>query len=233
MDLAAPRYQLPDHVYFSLTAEGAVFLDVKQDKYAGLGSEQTGLLLSIVESNSAHTPVARELLGQLLEQQLLTTNSTHGKPVRPISLERASRALVDLDTEGAPSPTLMHSMNLLRAYLVANYRLRGRSLHHAVQQVQRRRAHRTRNRGPVDIEAAKELVAVFYRLRPLLYVAADRCILDSLVLVEFLSRYQIFPYWIFGVKTGPFHAHSWVQQGNCVLNDVPEHVRGFTPILAV
>jgi hypothetical protein len=35
------------------------------------------------------------------------------------------------------------------------------------------------------------------------------------------------------VQTKPFAAHCWVQQGDVVFNDTPEHVRRYTPILAV
>jgi hypothetical protein len=35
------------------------------------------------------------------------------------------------------------------------------------------------------------------------------------------------------VKTDPFYAHCWVQQGSFVFNDTPDYIRGFSPILVV
>jgi hypothetical protein len=52
-------------------------------------------------------------------------------------------------------------------------------------------------------------------------------------MIEYLSMYHVFPEWVIGVRTQPFGAHSWVQNGAVVLNDTPERVSSFTPILAV
>jgi hypothetical protein len=52
-------------------------------------------------------------------------------------------------------------------------------------------------------------------------------------LVNFLAGYGVFPQWVFGVKTDPFYAHCWVQQGSFVFNDTPDYIRGFSPILVV
>jgi hypothetical protein len=85
----------------------------------------------------------------------------------------------------------------------------------------------------LDLGAACKLVATFVHLRPLLFTTRDACLADSLSLVKFLSYYGIFPTWVFGVQTGPFAAHCWVQEGELVFNDTPDHVRRFTPILAI
>jgi hypothetical protein len=36
---------------------------------------------------------------------------------------------------------------------------------------------------------------------------------------------------VIGVKLNPFAAHCWLQVGDVVLNDLPERVAAFTPIL--
>jgi hypothetical protein len=38
--------------------------------------------------------------------------------------------------------------------------------------------------------------------------------------------------WVFGVKTWPFSAHCWVQQGDVVLSDYAENLPRFSPIFA-
>jgi len=81
--------------------------------------------------------------------------------------------------------------------------------------------------------SARSLVAAFIHLRPLLFATRDACLADSLALVLFLARYRLFPTWVFGVQTGPFAAHCWVQEAGVVFNDTPEHVRRYTPILTV
>ena len=76
-----------------------------------------------------------------------------------------------------------------------------------------------------------ELARVFRILRPIFYTAKDKCFFDSLVLLEFCSRYRLFPSWVIGVTTQPFQAHSWVQEGTIVVNDTAERARVFTPIV--
>lgn len=39
--------------------------------------------------------------------------------------------------------------------------------------------------------------------------------------------------WMFGVRTWPFSAHCWLQVGDAVLDDDPERVSRYTPIMAV
>lgn len=70
-------------------------------------------------------------------------------------------------------------------------------------------------------------------MRPLVITSHDKCLHDSLTLVHFLASEHFYPQWVIGVRTRPFAAHSWVQAGPLVLNDVHEYVRGFTPILVV
>jgi hypothetical protein len=85
----------------------------------------------------------------------------------------------------------------------------------------------------MDTAALHDAVSSYMRLRPFLFTAHDKCLLDSLTLIRFLARRRMFPAWVIGVRTRPFAAHSWVQSAGLVLNDVHEHVRSYTPILVV
>jgi len=82
-------------------------------------------------------------------------------------------------------------------------------------------------------QRAVELVCLFRRLRPLAFTAKDQCLFHALALVRFLAFYSVFPVWVVGVRTRPWAAHSWVQQGTLLLDSNPEHVCEYTPILSV
>ena len=75
--------------------------------------------------------------------------------------------------------------------------------------------------------------ARYTRLRPFALTTYDRCLNDSLALIHFLATQGHFPRWVIGVRVQPFGAHSWVQSGDVVLNDLPENVRHYRPILVV
>ena len=45
--------------------------------------------------------------------------------------------------------------------------------------------------------------------------------------------YDVYPTWVIGVRTKPWAAHSWVQQGTLLLDANPEQVCDYSPILAI
>ncbi|MEO1020428.1 MAG: lasso peptide biosynthesis B2 protein, partial [Pseudomonadota bacterium] len=59
------------------------------------------------------------------------------------------------------------------------------------------------------------------------------CLFDSLALLYFLARYEVFPQWVFAVQLKPFRAHCWVQSNSLVVNDVVANVRHYTPIMSI
>lgn len=72
----------------------------------------------------------------------------------------------------------------------------------------------------------------FDRLSPWL-PRAGPCLMRSLQQRLYLERRGHGAAWVFGVRTWPFEAHCWLQAGSVVLDDRPDHVAGFTPILVV
>jgi hypothetical protein len=59
------------------------------------------------------------------------------------------------------------------------------------------------------------------------------CVFRSFMLMRLLSRAGVHDlHWVFGVKTWPFSAHCWVQQGDVVLSDYAENLPRFSPIFA-
>jgi transglutaminase superfamily protein len=121
-------------------------------------------------------------------------------------------------------------LRFLQASLASSLLLRFRRFENIVQRLERRKRCRAVR---ADLERARAVVAKFLRLRPLLFSTNEACLRDSLALLEFLAAYGVAAAWMIGVRTRPFVAHSWVQQGSVVFNDTPEHVRRYKPILAV
>jgi hypothetical protein len=179
-------------------------------------------------------------LAKMLAAGMLTTDEVHGKEARPVSLPRPEAALtaVDLRSDADPfeaRPTIGAGrvLNFFRACFAARLALRMRSIASVVSGVAARKARQGGGAQALDLRKAREHVVAYVHLRPLLLTAKDACLFDSLVLVNYLAHYGLFPTWVFGVQTGPFAAHSWVQHGDVVFNDTPENVRRYTPILTV
>ena len=85
---------------------------------------------------------------------------------------------------------------------------------------------------PAEWNRAAQLTKAFLHHRPL-FPWDYRCLFDSLALIRFLSRFRLYPDWVFGVQDDPFSAHCWVQAGPLVLNDDLERVRSYTSIMTI
>jgi len=271
-------YFLASHVYLCVTDDHGVLLDLKRDKYVGVGRKQMQQLAACVkgwpvfgendptlalprgrgegtlsspplagqETHSSPPPPAREgseganaFISKLLTCGILTTDPANGKEAQPVSMARPETTLTALDLaansdpfEARPAITFIHVVNFLCASIAARLALRWRPIASVVSRARARKARSGAARDP-NITIARSLVAAFVHLRPLLFTTKDACLADSLALILFLARYRLFPTWVFGVQTGPFAAHCWVQQGDVVFNDTPDHVRRYTPILTI
>lgn len=250
------QYWLQQHVHVCTTRDYVVFLDLKNDTYLGVSLPQMdaiGIHLpgwprsAHVRSDCTQPPLhttqeGRSTLENLLQKELLTEDVDSGKYVTPTAAEAPSAALIEtifvntlLDHESTPAPEIRFRdvLYFAHAYAVAVKMRRLWSIGRIVRHVQARKRHLASDRLRIDPTSAQRPAWLFRRIRPFFFSKKGACFLESLVLIEFLAHYTIFPDWIFGVQTGPFKAHCWIQAGPVVFNDSPFVVRTFTPILVV
>jgi hypothetical protein len=233
------EYYIHRGVYVCQTEDSVILLDLHQDRYIGLDLVDGGLLDEHVQGwptrqTSGHIEIPRELaqkvISELVSNQLLTTNYECANPDATCRIERPCETMHSRYCDS--KVTLGHLCAYVSALLLTKTRMRVMPLHSVVQRVARRRSAKTAEHGSVDFDAARRLIRSYVRLRALFVTSTDKCLADSLTLVEFLSWYDIYPAVVFGVRSRPFAAHSWVQHGRCILNDSLEHVRSFEAILA-
>lgn len=239
---AAPPspYRLANHMRACRVDEQVVLLDLQRNKYLGVGGVQLTALSRIIvdwpASRSTSAPEAPSsdagpFLEAMLGQRMLTGAGEPGgkqpTPDEPLQTFDANLALA------GNSPRWLDMIGLARAAWVSAFWMKRRSLADIADHI-----HRLRSPGKVERNATSsaelhKAVSAYLRLRPFFYTAHDQCLRDSLALLLFLASKGAFPTWVIGVRTRPFAAHSWVQNGHVVLNDVHEHVREYTPILVV
>jgi len=167
----------------------------------------------------------------LIDKGILVTNGDSGKAVDITTAGTPESTLLAEGKDYKPVVRLKHWIMFLRASVKASWKLRFYSMKRTVRSVDRRK-RRSNNSCAVEHETLRQLLAIFHRLRPF-YARKYLCLFDSLALVEFLAYYRLYPQWVFGVVAEPFGAHCWVQNDQYVLNDRPEYVRGYTPIMVV
>lgn len=86
--------------------------------------------------------------------------------------------------------------------------------------------------APIDIEMTARLTAAFVRILPW-DPAQGACLYRAWLLRHALGLRAQSATWVFGVRIWPFGAHCWLQVGDAVLDDDPDRVARYTPIMAV
>ncbi|HEY1129943.1 MAG TPA: lasso peptide biosynthesis B2 protein [Roseateles sp.] len=234
------RYRLADHVRACVHDGHVILLDLRRDKYVGIAGDQQAALSEIIagwpaeggasDSSSAGCPL-ESWLHRLAAQHMLSDASTTAPPCAPLA-----EPLESLDIEcGVRPPRIgwQRPMNLAWAFTIATYWIK----HLSLAEIESRIGLLRRPAGSGDWAAStahlRDAVSSYTRLRPFVFTVHDQCLRDSLTLLRFLATEGLFAQWVIGVRTRPFAAHSWLQTGHVVLNDVREHVRTYTPILVV
>jgi hypothetical protein len=237
------KYFLCSHAYQCGIDDGVVFLDLRTEKYIGLGkveAEDLGLLVHGLrpEAGSSHEPAiiserARALAEVLVARGLLTKDAACGKAAASIRSQRLRAIEFAEELDSRPELNFSHLRKFLWACLQAARKMKLHSLERMVRDAAARKeshAHDVHVRSEAEM---RRLVSIFRWLRPLVFTAKEACLFDSLALLEFLYQYRAFPTWYFGVYTRPFRAHSWLQHDGLVLNGSLELTRLYTPLLAI
>ncbi len=174
---------------------------------------------------------ANRTLLTLLERGLVT--DTPSKRPRQATVAEVTSSLNAEDNAPDRGIETRRLARLLLSAVQTTVWLRFRSLQAIATAVRDRRNRLRSPSTPCSLESVRTGTAAYERLRPFALSAHNNCLHDSLTLVAFLACEGAFPRWVIGVKTRPFGAHAWVQQGVTVLNDQHEVVRQFRPILVV
>jgi hypothetical protein len=236
-------YRLAPEVHLSASEEGAVVLDLRNDDYLGLDSMQAYALALVVRGwprpqvaspqGTVSFDDACVLAESLRERGLLVTDdgSCEQAPMLP-SLPVAESELIPWEHMRGYGVRTGHVLSFLTSATVAAILLGCRPFARVVARVRSRRPSHD-DSGVCDGHKARQLVSAYFHIRAFVFGPKNRCLLDSLTLIEFLARYGVYPRWVIGVQVSPFGSHSWVQHEAFVLNGTPSYVRAYDPILVV
>jgi hypothetical protein len=239
------KFWMPPHTRVCVTATSAVLLDLKRNRYFGLGYREARSLSTLatnwsaasMSSGRALEPMppddAARLADALVKAGFLTAvpPTETGPPIASID-STAALTSVGYELAAAPPPPLhlQHIVAFLRACIWAKRAVDSRLLYSIACEIAEGKAGITHD---IDLQHTVELVSVFRRLRPYAFAAKDQCLFHALALLKFLAYYNILPTWVIAVRPTPWAAHSWLQLGNHVLDCNPEEIDGYTPILAI
>jgi len=237
------EFWMPPHTRVCVTATGAVLLDLKRNRYFGLGYREARSLSTLATNWASAANSAGRLLeplpfddaARLADALVKAGFLTPVAPTEPgpgFSAIESNEMLTSVGHElSAPVRLhLHHIVAFLRACIWAKRAVDSRLLYSIVCEVAANKAQTTQT---TDMERTIELVSAFRRLRPYAFAAKDQCLFHALALLKFLSHYDIHPTWVVAVRPKPWAAHSWLQLDSFVLDCNPEEICEYTPILAI
>ncbi|WP_122464970.1 lasso peptide biosynthesis B2 protein [Brevundimonas lutea] len=83
-----------------------------------------------------------------------------------------------------------------------------------------------------DSARTASVIATYQGMLPFITPQGE-CLWRARLLGAALARSGVKADWVFGVKTWPFAAHCWLQIGPYALDDDPDRIGLYTPIMAV
>ena len=215
-------HSVPARLAYAVTQDVTVFLDIDNDRYFRLPA---GLEPAFRAALSGSTR-GGDGLERLIQLGVLEPTPVVDRPERRAAVPVAE-SLVDMDAGRARA-------GVTTALAAASSLVRARALlRRGFAKALTVLTHRSGRRG-----ASREIEAV--RSASLAFLAARRivpiqpvCLLDSVALLDFLSRRGLDADLVFGVIARPFSAHCWLQVGDLALNDEFDNLTGRAPILVV
>src|SRR5262245_41279993 len=200
---------MPPHTRACVTATGAVLLDLKRNRYFGLGYREARSLSTLAanwsaastSSGAALEPMqpddAARLADALIKAGFLTPTAPSEPGPQFVSLDSgAALTSVGYELTATPQLHLHHIIAFLRACIWGKRAVDSRLLYAIACEVTEAKAHAVQE---VDLQRTVELVSVFRRLRPYAFAAKDQCLFHALALLKFLAHYNIHPTWVIAV----------------------------------
>jgi Transglutaminase-like superfamily len=210
---------LAPHIHLAVLGDDIVLLDVLGDAYVCLPGGLDQLRPSL--DRAAISPADEEVLAELAGAGFVGGTADRYRS-HPPPLPR--------DDLGSHESNSLRAGDVLR--LVASvwdlaWRYRGQSFGEILAFV----AAAPKGR-PESADDIIRLARLFQRYAIWLPIPR-KCLVRSFVLLRFLQRSGLNAQWVFGVRTWPFGAHCWLQLGAVALDDFPERLAAYQPILSV
>jgi hypothetical protein len=247
-----PIWYLASGVHACVTEYGPVLLDERRDRFHALTQNQAVVFQSYVAgwhtltnaacpdagdseslASDSHSLPAWRFLDKQVSTGLLTRDPREGRTAQPVQIPRPTRALAISNLFEPPKVTLGNIITFAHAAYRARFMLENLAFHCVLARMRRSREENNSIERDLDLGRAQALAASFSWLEPLLLGGKTLCKKRSLARILYANHYGMYPSWVFGVRTRPFHSHCWVQSGAIVWNDLPERIAPYTPIMVI
>lgn len=206
---------LSEHLHFAVVDEDVIVLDERTDTYSCLPGAG-----AVIQVRCGQIVAPEQVLEQLREGGFLG----RGSEARAVAPPAPTRSL-PLPLSSATD--VVATTRFLWAWWREGRNFESRSLASLLA------THRLRSpSASLSEEEVARLTAAFVRFLPWV-PGQGACLYRSHLLRTLIRDAGGDVRWVFGVRTWPFSAHCWVQLGDAVLDDEPDRVAVYTPIMVV
>jgi hypothetical protein len=221
---AMGHLRLHSNVSYGLIAGRPVFLDVSRDRYLALDPLAEAAFDRARQPPSSACP-NNEDATRLLATKLFTL-ADDWTPMPPVQVQIPD---IQISPEAPARSRLLDVPEIWLLLWQARRALVSGALGSALCRLKN---HRSKVLAPASSVETAALACRFQMARALVPIAPS-CLQDSLALGTWLARRGACPDIVFGVKLDPFAAHCWVQTEAAILNDAPDTVSPFAPVLVI
>jgi hypothetical protein len=240
-----PKYWLSKGTHACVAGTHVVLLDLRKDRYftidAGRGAGLSTVIANWPLPTEQRTPgepfledrdeAVQAVTAQMLSEGLLAREYVGASCYAPKNSAWAPKP-PELPA-GVPKTRLSHLVKFARAVVLAYVELKALPIRIVIRRFHSKQGSRFRAGTPGARYTSFELACIFARIRMYVFRSRDACLFESLALAHFLRHFGLHSSLFFGVRDSPFCAHCWLVHDGTLLNDTPENVRGYTPILQV
>ena len=210
--------QLSPGISYCRTPHGFVFLDLRRDRYFQLAPCEGDIFERLLRGEAAEGALQPFVDAEILQR-------VEGDfACAPAEAKIAPDDIYGLEPV---RPSLAVAFETGYHVLCARSAIRAARLETTIAALSRRKA-----KALLDLGAITGAALRFDANRSSIPVAR-RCLIDSVALMRMLLARGLAADLIFGVRTGPFAAHCWLQAGDHVLTCAQDEARNFTPILVI
>jgi hypothetical protein len=216
-------FELRPGLYHVRCQDDIILLDLRQDRYFAIPRPLIPAFRRLIEDGEDDDRDYKQLSAVLDPDGLQRRQAPGPDRCHPVSI---SNRLI-------PSQCAANITSLARAVLfrtLAALWLRTASLERILAAIERRK--RSVAHIPQDPEKAGGVAYAFSCITPF-FPVDDRCLSISLALMMAMIERRLPATLVIGVRTAPFSAHCWIQIEDALVNDEPDVVRSFSPILAI
>lgn len=220
---AMAGYMLRDGLSFCTVGDRSIFLDLLADRYFCLNGPLDRAFAALLGTGAVDPVLAKALID--MGMIITTPDNVRPGPCPAMALSPAPTSV------GRTRASFIAVAMALAGRSLWTMRVKCRPLAANVQRLERqKRALTTTHRLTPAVIAQ---LAEAYRRAALVIPTRDRCLATSMAFMSALIAHGARANLVLGVKLDPFQAHCWVELEGAVVNDEPDLLRPFTPILVV